>query len=82
MTHAHSPCSMYGGRLLKSTGRHGHFLYSTGDMEPSDMRQEVKIDSDRGHGHFLKSTCDMGINKRQRHATWAFLKFDRGHGAQ
>ena len=31
-------------------------------------------------GYFLNSTCDIGINKRQRHATLAFLKIDRRHG--
>ena len=51
----------YGGRPLKSTWRQGDFLSLTGDMEPTDMQQEVKKDSDRGHGHFLKLTCDMGI---------------------
>ena len=25
-------------------------------------------------------TCDMGLNKRQRHATWAFLRINRRHG--
>ena len=35
--------SYYGPRPLKSTGRHGHFLNSTCDIGPSDMRQGLKI---------------------------------------
>ena len=69
----------YGGRPLESPRQQGHFLKSTGDMEPSDIQQEGKQDNDRGHGHFLKTTCDIGINKRQRHATWALVKFDTGN---
>ena len=44
-----------------------------------DMRQGHKSHSDMRHGHFLNSTGDMGINKRQRPATSAFLKIDRRH---
>ena len=32
-----------------------------------------------GHCKFLNSTGDMGNNKRQRHATLAFLKIDMRH---
>ena len=39
-----------------------------------------KFDSDMRQGYFLNSTCDIAINKRQRHATLAFLKIDRRHG--
>ena len=42
-----------GPRPLNSTGRHGHFLKSTGDIRLSDMRQENKKDSDMRHAHFL-----------------------------
>ena len=49
-------------------------------MEPIDMRQSFQKYSDMQQGYFLNSTCDMAINKRQRHATLAFLKIDRGHG--
>ena len=42
--------------------------------------RRVKNYSDMCHSLFLNSTCDMGINKRQRHATLAFLKIDRRHG--
>ena len=44
-----------------------------------DIRQGHKSYSDMRHGHFLNSTGDMGVNKRQRHATSAFLKIDRRH---
>ena len=46
----------YGPRPLNSTRRHGHFLKSICDMEPSDMRKKIK-----GHdmGYFLNSTGDM-----------------------
>ena len=43
-----------------------------------DMRHGHKSHSDMGHVHFLNSTGYMGINKRQRHAT--FPKIDRRHG--
>ena len=43
-------------------------------------RQGHKSHSDMRHEHFLNSTGDMGINKRQRHSTLAFLKIDRRHG--
>ena len=45
-----------------------------------DMRQGHLRHSDMRHDHFLNSTGDMGINKRERHATLAFLKIDRRHG--
>ena len=45
-----------------------------------DMRQGHLSHSDMRHDHFLNSTGDMGINKRQRHATLAFLIIDRRHG--
>ena len=70
---------MYGPRPFNSTGRHGHFLESTGDTRLSDMRQENKTDSDMRHAHFLNSTCDMEENKRQRHVTLPFLKMDMRH---
>ena len=41
------------------------------------MGQGFQNYSDMRQGHFLNSTCDMGINKRQRHATFGFLKIDR-----
>ena len=55
-----------GPRPLNLTRRHGHFLNSTRDMEPSDMRTKYK-----GHdmGYFLNSTGDMGASQR-RHGTW------------
>ena len=46
---------------LKLTWRQGHFLNSTGDTEPSDMRQEVKKESEKGYGHFLELRCDMDL---------------------
>ena len=49
-------------------------------MEPTDMREDFKQYSDMWQGYFLNLTCDMGINKRQRHATLAFLKINRRHG--
>ena len=45
-----------------------------------DMGREHLSLSDMRHDHFLNSTGDMRINKRQRHATLAFLKIDRRHG--
>ena len=45
-----------------------------------DMQQRHKSHSDIRHDHFLNLTGDMGINKRQRHVTSAFLKIDRQHG--
>ena len=71
------PC--YGPWPLKSTGRHGHFLKSTCDIELIDMRQGFQNYSEMRQGYFLYSACDMGINKRQRHATLAFPKIDRRH---
>ena len=73
------PSPYYGPRPLKSTGRHGYFLNSTCDIELINMRQGYFLNStcDRD---FLNSTCDMGIDKRQRHATLAFLKIDTRHG--
>ena len=44
-----------------------------------DMRQGHKSHSDMRHDHFLNTTGDMGINKRQRRATSAFLKIDMRH---
>ena len=44
------------------------------------MRQGFKKYSDMQQSYFLNSTSDMAINKRQRHATLAFLEIDRGHG--
>ena len=44
------------------------------------MRQENKNDSDMRHAHFLNLTCDKEENKRQRHVTLSFLKFDMRHG--
>ena len=44
------------------------------------MRQGFKKYSDMRQGYFLKSTGDIALNKRQRHATLAFLKIDRRHG--
>ena len=38
-----------------------------------------KKDSDMRHDYFLNSTYDIGGNKRQRHATLAFLKIDMRH---
>ena len=55
------------------------FLDSTCDIELSDMRQGGKNYSDMGHGLFLNLTCDIVENKRQRHATLPFLKFDMRH---
>ena len=55
-------------------------FYSTSDIGPSDMRQGGKNYSDMGHGLFSNSTFDMGINKRQRRVTLAFLKIDMRHG--
>ena len=49
-------------------------------MEPIDMRQGSEKYSDNRQGYFLNSTCYIAINKRQRHATLAFLKIDRRHG--
>ena len=72
-------CPLYGPRPLKSTGWHGHFLNSTCDMEPIDMWQGFHTYIDMRQGYFLNLTCDMAINKRQRHATLAFLKIDRRH---
>ena len=46
----------------------------------SVTRQEHKSHSDMRNDHFLNLTGDMGINKRQRHTTMAFLKIDRRHG--
>ena len=60
----------HGPQPLNSTRRHSPFLKSTGDIRHSDIRQGTEIDSDMRHCHFLNSTCDMGINKRQRYATW------------
>ena len=31
-----------GPRPLNLTGQHGHFLNSTGDIEPSDMRKNIR----------------------------------------
>ena len=53
--------------------------FDRGHEAYSDMRPEVRKDSDRGQGCLLKSTCDMGLNKLQQQATWAFLKFDTGN---
>ena len=50
------------------------------DIGPSDMRQRGKNYSDMGHSLFLNSTFDMGINTRQGHATFAFLKIDMQNG--
>ena len=44
------------------------------------MQQGFNKYSDKRQGYSLNSTCGMGINKRQRHATLAFLKIDRRHG--
>ena len=41
----------YEGGRLKPPWRQGHFSNLTGDMELSDIRQEVSVYSDRGHGH-------------------------------
>ena len=55
-----------GPRPLKSTGRHGHFLNSTG-------RHWLKKYSDMGQWHFKNSTGDRGTSDRDvRH--WHFLK--------
>ena len=70
----------YGPRPLKSTGRLGHFLNSTCDIELIDMRQGHFLKLTWRQGHFLNLTCNMGINKQQRHATLAFLKIDTRHG--
>ena len=43
------------------------------------MRQGFQKYSDIRQGYFLKSTGDIALNKRQRHATLAFLKIDRRH---
>ena len=42
------------------------------------LREEIGKDSDMGHA--LDLTCDIRINKQHRHATLAFLKFNRRHG--
>ena len=44
------------------------------------MRQGSKQYSDMRQDYFLNSTCYIAINKRQRHATLAFLKIERRHG--
>ena len=44
------------------------------------MRQGFKKYSDMRQAYFLNLTCDMAMNKRQRHATLAFLEIDRRHG--
>ena len=43
------------------------------------MRQGGKNYSDMGHSLFLNLTCDIVENKRQRHVTLPFLKFDMQH---
>ena len=77
----HTCCRPFNGpRPLKSTGRHGHFLNSTCDIEPIDMRQGHFLNLTCDRDIFVNSTCDMDKNKRQRHATLAFLKIDTRHG--
>ena len=44
------------------------------------MKQGFEKYSDLRQGYFLNSAFDMGINKRQRPETLAFLKIDRRHG--
>ena len=56
----------YGPRPLHSTRRHGHFLKSTCDIEPSDMRKNVR-------------DTTWGISSI-RPATWEHLRGDMGHG--
>ena len=70
----------YGPWPLKSTGRQGCFWNSTCDIGPIDIRHGFQKYSDMRQGYFLKSTGDIAINKRQKHATLAFLKIDRRHG--
>ena len=65
---------------LTPTGRNSDFLNSTCDIELIDMQQGFQNYSDMRQDYFLNSTCDIGINKRQGHATLAFLKFDRRNG--
>ena len=55
--------------FLKNYMRHGALVTQQGHTSRSDMQ----------HDYFLNLTCNMGINKRQRHATLAFLKFDMQH---
>ena len=44
------------------------------------MRQGFKKYSDMRQGYLLNPTGDIALNKRQGHATLAFLKIDRRHG--
>ena len=71
--HSHGP------RPVKSTGRHGHFLNSTGWHDPYRQRHWLKYWSDMGYWHFLNSTGDSGNIKQQRHETLVFLKIDMRH---
>ena len=49
-----------GPRPLNLTWRHGHFLKSTCNMEPSDMRNKIR---DTTWGRFLKSIRDMWLGE-------------------
>ena len=55
--------------FLEFDMRHGALVTQQGHKSHSDMQ----------HDHFLNLTGDMGIKKRQRHVTLAFLKIDRRH---
>ena len=56
--------------FLKFDMQHGASVTRQGHKNHSNMR----------HDHFLNLTGDKGINKRQRHATLAFLKIATRHG--